>query len=68
LAVVVVGAVALAGSVELVGVDLGVLDVLVGETPPLGVDLVSVFVVEVGSVLVAGAGVVSVFGGGVVWL
>jgi len=77
LAVVAVGSVpAFAGSVELAGVDVEVLEVLDGETPPLAVDSVVVAGVVVVEVVVAGVvvtvvvvvGVVSVFGGGVVWL
>ncbi len=63
----------LAGSVELVGVLVsGVLDVLDGDTPPLGVDSVVVAGVVFALVVVAGVVVVVVVvvvvGGGVVWL
>ncbi len=69
LAVVVLGSTAdLAGSVVLVGVALGVLDVLDGATPPLGVDVVSVFVAGVVVAVVVTVVVVVVVGGGVVWL
>jgi hypothetical protein len=51
-----------------VGVDFGVLEVLDGATPPLGLDSV----VVAGAVFAAGVGgvvvVVVVVGGGVVWL
>jgi hypothetical protein len=70
LAVVVLGSTPdLAGSAALVGVDFGVLEVLDGDTPPLGVDVGSVFVAGVVvTVVVTVVVFVVVVGGGVVWL
>src|ERR1700728_1685636 len=70
LAVVAVGSVAaLAGSVELAGVDVeGVVDVLVGETPPLGVASVFVAGVVFAVVVTVVVVVVVAFGCGAWWL
>ncbi|MGA9874369.1 MAG: hypothetical protein WBQ21_01005 [Solirubrobacteraceae bacterium] len=70
LAVVAVGSVVFAGSTELAGVlEVGVLDVLDGDTPLLGVDVGSVFAAGVTAfVVVVTGGVVVVVGGGAVFV